>query len=146
MVIFTPILLWEPITYVQDLHEILANTEVLMSQWNAFSAKLKGQIQDSNLLASLRFIIIYSQRITTIQATVLLSANVGFLGVIKGGPFIQMTCYMSLVASFGSIALGLFFISQDRRFGQSTTKEAVRNFSCTATTFLTAFGSDIFSY
>jgi len=146
MVIFTPILFLEPVIYVQELHKIFADNIARTSRWNAFSARLKGQLQDSNLLASLLLIIVYLRRITIIQATVLLSANVGFLGAIKGGPFIQMISYMSLVASFGSIVLGLFFVSQDRTSGQSTAKEAVRNFSCTATTSLTASGSGIISY
>jgi len=65
----------------------------------------------------------------------------------KGSEYVvQMASYMSLVASFGSIVLGLFFVSQDRTSGESTADEAVRNSYYATATFLTAPGSGIISF
>ncbi|KAG1862805.1 hypothetical protein DFJ58DRAFT_725284 [Suillus subalutaceus] len=88
------------------------STEVAhTARWNAFCSNFKGQLQDSNLLA-----------------TVLLNANVGFLAintVDRGGrDAIQLASYMSLVTSLGSIVLGLFFVSHSRTSGQNTAMEA----------------------
>ncbi|KAJ8587081.1 hypothetical protein M405DRAFT_326662 [Rhizopogon salebrosus TDB-379] len=111
MFFLTPLLFLEPVTQVQELHRIFADSIARTSRWNAFSSKLKGQLHDSNLLA-----------------TVLLNANVGFLAintVDRGGrSAIQMASYMSLVTSLGSIVLGLLFVSHDRTSGESTADEA----------------------
>jgi hypothetical protein len=65
----------------------------------------------------------------------------------KGGrSVIQMASYLSLVTSLGSIVLGLFFVSQDRTSAQSTADEAVSNFSCIKTKFLTTPGSGKISF
>lgn len=72
----------------------------------------------------------------------LLNANVGFLAISsidKGGrSIVQMSVYMSLVASLGSIVLGLVFVSRDRKSGQITASEAVSNSCRITTTFLKA--------
>lgn len=110
MVVLAPLLFFYPVTQIQELHKIFPDEVVCTAQWNVFSTKFKGQLQDSNLLA-----------------TVLLNANVGFLAintVDKGGrDAIQMASYMSLVTSLGSIVLGLFFVSHDRTSGQNIAKE-----------------------
>ncbi|OAX42640.1 hypothetical protein K503DRAFT_853864 [Rhizopogon vinicolor AM-OR11-026] len=97
-------------TEVQELHNIFVDMIACKSRWDAFTSKLKGQLQDSNLLA-----------------TVLLNANVGFLAintVDKGGrSFVQLASYMSLVTSLGSIVLGLAFVSLYRTSGENTAWE-----------------------
>lgn len=55
MVVLAPLLFLEPVTQVRELHKIFTDHTVRTSRWNAFSLKLKGQLQDSNLLASLHF-------------------------------------------------------------------------------------------
>jgi hypothetical protein len=86
-------------------------------------------------------------RLKLYQATVLLNANVGFLGMNKGGrSFIEIASYLSLVTSLGSIVLGLFFVSQDRISAQSTADEAVSNSSCIKIKFLTAPASGKISF
>lgn len=65
------------------------------------------------------------------QATVLLNANVGFLAIgsvdINGRSPIQVASYMSLVASMGSMILGLLLVSHNRTMGQGTHLHAVSN-------------------
>jgi hypothetical protein len=111
MVILAPLLFFDPVAQVQELHKIFVDEVACKAHWNVFCSKFKGQLQDSNLLA-----------------TVLLNANVGFLAintVDKGGRnAIQMASYMSLVTSLGSIVLGLFFVSHDRTSGTNTATEA----------------------
>ncbi|OAX31124.1 hypothetical protein K503DRAFT_870758 [Rhizopogon vinicolor AM-OR11-026] len=110
MVVLAPLLFLDPVTEVQELHKIFVDMLACKSRWDAFTSKLKGQLQDSNLLA-----------------TVLLNANVGFLAintVDKGGrSFVQLASYMSLVTSLGSIVLGLVFVSRDRTTGENTAWE-----------------------
>ncbi|KAG1753603.1 uncharacterized protein EDB91DRAFT_1098826 [Suillus paluster] len=114
MAILTPLLFFYPMAQIHELHKIYVDEIVCTGRWNVFSSKFKGQLQDSNLLA-----------------TVLLNANVGFLAintVDKGGrDAIQMASYMSLVTSLGSIVLGLFFVSHGRISAQNTAEE-VANF------------------
>ncbi|KAG1798696.1 uncharacterized protein BJ212DRAFT_200958 [Suillus subaureus] len=112
MVILAPLLFFDPVAQVQELHKIFVDEVAYTSRWNEFCSKFKGQLQGSNLLA-----------------TVLLNANVGFLAintVDKGGrDAIQLASYMSLVTSLGSIVLGLSFVSYDRTSGQNTATEVV---------------------
>ena len=76
----------------------------------------------------------------------MLNANVGFLAVNKGGKTsIQMASYMSLVTSFASIVLGLFFVSQNRTSGQYTATEIVSDSCCISTLFLIVVGSGLVS-
>ncbi|KAG2069099.1 hypothetical protein BDR04DRAFT_1102030 [Suillus decipiens] len=111
MVILAPLLFFDPVAQVQALHKIFVDEVAHTARWNAFCSNFKGQLQDSNLLA-----------------TVLLNANVGFLAintVDRGGrDAIQLASYMSLVTSLGSIVLGLFFVSHDRTSGKNTAGEA----------------------
>ncbi|KAG2154250.1 uncharacterized protein EDB93DRAFT_1081511, partial [Suillus bovinus] len=111
MFILAPLLFLDPVAQVQELHKIFVDEVTYDSRWKEFCLKFKGQLQDSNLLA-----------------TVLLNANVGFLAintVDKGGrDAIQMASYMSLVTSLGSIVLGLFFVSHGQTSGQNTATEA----------------------
>lgn len=114
MIVLAPLLFLDPVTHVKELHNIFTDRMVCKPRWDAYGSKLRGQLQDSNLMA-----------------TVLLNANVGFLAintVDRGGrSAIQMASYMSLVTSLGSIVLGLFFVSQDRTCGQNTAAE-IRSF------------------
>ncbi|OJA21586.1 hypothetical protein AZE42_04111 [Rhizopogon vesiculosus] len=127
MVALAPLLFLDPVTKVQELHTIFVDMIACKSR-DAFTSKLKGQLQDSNLLA-----------------TVLLNANVGFLAITtvdKGGrSFVQLASYMSLVTSLGSIVLGLVFVSRDRTSGENTASETVSNSCCITALFLKAVGS-----
>ncbi|KAG1877005.1 hypothetical protein C8R48DRAFT_768568 [Suillus tomentosus] len=111
MIILAPLLLLDPVAQVQELHKIFVDEVTYEARWREFCLKFKGQLQDSNLLA-----------------TVLLNANVGFLAINtvdrSGRNAIQMASYMSLVTSLGSIVVGLFFVSHDRTSGQNTATEA----------------------
>jgi hypothetical protein len=78
------------------------------------------------------------------QATVLLSANVGFLAtntVDKGGrSAIQIASYVSLVTSLGSIALGLVVVSRDLAAKRDTPSETVSDSCYIITMSLRAVG------
>lgn len=111
MVVVSPLLFLDPATQVQELHRAFVDEIASTARWNALSLKLKGRLQDSNLLA-----------------TVLLNANVGFLAInsvdMGGRSVIQMASYMSLVTSFGSIILGIFLVWHERTSGDNTALEA----------------------
>ncbi|KAG2040747.1 hypothetical protein BDR03DRAFT_102818 [Suillus americanus] len=111
MVVVAPLLFLDPVTQVQELHRVFVDEIASTARWNALSSKLKGRLQDSNLLA-----------------TVLLNANVGFLAinsVDRGGrSAIQMASYMSLATSFGSIILGIFLVWHEQTSGDNTAMEA----------------------
>jgi hypothetical protein len=66
------------------------------------------------------------------QATVLLTTNVGFLAtnsIDKGSRnAIQMASYMSLVASMGSMIVGLLLASHNRSKFQDTQFHTVSNY------------------
>lgn len=112
MVVVAPFLFLDPMTQVQKLHRAFVDEIASTARWNALSSKLKGQLKDSNLLA-----------------TVLLSVNVGFLdiGSIDNGggrSAIQIITYMSLVTSLGSIILGMFLVWHEQTSGDNTALEA----------------------
>lgn len=73
----------------------------------------------------------------------MLNANVGFLnsaGVSSRSP-IQMASYMSLVASLGSMILGLLLASHARTIGQSMVLQQVSNYAVSSQLLvLTAIG------
>ncbi|KAG2134840.1 hypothetical protein DEU56DRAFT_901971 [Suillus clintonianus] len=112
MIVVAPLLFLDPVTQVQKLHRVFVDEIASTARWNALSSKLKGQLQDSNLLA-----------------TVLLNVNVGFLAintVDRGGrSAIQMASYLSLVTSVGSIVLGIFLVWHEKTSGDNTAYEAV---------------------
>lgn len=107
MVILAPFLFFDCVTQVYELNRVFVDEVACTARWNIFTSKLNGQLQDSNLLA-----------------TVLLTTNVGFLAtnsIDKGGrSAIQMASYMSLVASMGSMIVGLLLASHNRSKCQDT--------------------------
>jgi hypothetical protein len=111
MVVVAPLLFLDPVTQIQELHRVFVDEVVSSARWNALTSKLKGQLQDSNLLA-----------------TVLLNANVGFLAINSvdsgGRSAIQMASYISLATSLGSIILGMFLVWHERTSGDNTAMEA----------------------
>jgi hypothetical protein len=54
-----------------------------------------------------------------------------------------MASYMSLVASMGSIILGIFLVWHERTSGDNTAMEAVSNSCCVTGMFLTVVVSGI---
>lgn len=111
MVVVAPFLFLDPMTQVQKLHKAFVDETPSTARWNALSLKLKRQLKDSNLLA-----------------TVLLSVNVGFLDISTvdtgGRSAIQIISYMSLVTSLGSIILGMFLVWHEQTSGDNTALEA----------------------
>ncbi|KAG1737292.1 hypothetical protein EDB19DRAFT_2040001 [Suillus lakei] len=107
MVILAPLLFLDSVAQVYELNRVFVDEIACTARWNSFTSKFNGQLQDSNLLA-----------------TVLLNANVGFLAinsVDKGGrSAIQMASYMSLVTSMGSMVVGLLLVSHNRSKSQDT--------------------------
>ncbi|KAG1748263.1 uncharacterized protein EDB91DRAFT_1112981 [Suillus paluster] len=107
IVVLAPFLFLDPLALVRELHTTFIDNTPSSERWNAFNAKLNGQLQDSTLLA-----------------TVLLNANVGFLAIntvdMSGRSPTQVASYMSLVASLGSMIIGLLLVSHTRTLGQGT--------------------------
>jgi hypothetical protein len=106
--IIAPLLFLDPMALVRELHTIFVDNTPSSERWNTFNLNLNGQLQDSTLLA-----------------TVLLNANVGFLAINSvdtgGRSPIQVASYMSLVSSLGSMILGLLLVSHNRTLGQLGT-------------------------
>ncbi|KIJ61555.1 hypothetical protein HYDPIDRAFT_96423, partial [Hydnomerulius pinastri MD-312] len=107
-----PVLFMAPVTNVRALHKIFVDDVASKEKWNTFVNKLNSQLQDTNLLA-----------------TVLLNANVGFLAIQSvddgnGTALRQIASYMSLVASFASIVLGLVFVGHNRTETRNTAFQA----------------------
>ncbi|KAG1860663.1 hypothetical protein DFJ58DRAFT_778417 [Suillus subalutaceus] len=98
IVIIAPLLFLDPMALVRELHTIFVDNMPSSDRWNTFNLNLNGQLQDSTLLA-----------------TVLLNANVGFLSIGS------VASYMSLVSSLGSMILGLLLVSHNRTMGQLGT-------------------------
>lgn len=108
IVMVAPFLFLDPMALVRELHTIFVDNTPSSERWNTFNLNLNGQLQDSTLLA-----------------TVLLNANVGFLAISSvdtgGRSPVQVASYMSLVSSLGSMILGLLLVSHNRTMGQLGT-------------------------
>jgi hypothetical protein len=55
MLAVAPLLFFDPVTQVQELHKAFVDQIACKTRWDAFSLKLKEQLQDSNLLVSSHF-------------------------------------------------------------------------------------------
>ncbi|KAG0695931.1 hypothetical protein DFH29DRAFT_953418 [Suillus ampliporus] len=107
VIVLAPFLFFDPVVLVRDMHATFVDNMPSSERWNAFNLKLSAQFQDTNL-----------------QATVLLGANVGFLAInsidVSGRSPTQVASYMSLVASLGSMIIGLLLVSHARTLSQGT--------------------------
>ncbi|KAH7921696.1 hypothetical protein BV22DRAFT_1038352 [Leucogyrophana mollusca] len=114
MSIVSPLLFNAPDAHTRSLHNIFVDGIARVHTWDEFTAMLNKELQDSNLLA-----------------TVLLGVNVGFLAIGSvddgnGRAFSQIASYMSLIASIGSIVLGLIFVRNNRSSGLETIVDTAR--------------------
>ena len=132
MAICAPLLFFSPITSIQHLHATFVDGITSKETWNAFVNQLNSHLQDTNLLVCRCHFYLSlpatSQRF--LQATVLLNANVGFLAIQSvdnggGNSLRQIASYMSLVASFASIMLGLVFVGYNRTESRNSFFSAV---------------------
>ncbi|OAX42623.1 hypothetical protein K503DRAFT_710268 [Rhizopogon vinicolor AM-OR11-026] len=116
MVVLAPFLFFDPMTLIRELHTAFVDNMPSSERWKTFTLKWNGQLRESNLLA-----------------TVLLNANVGFLAInsvdVGGRSPTQLASYMSLVASLGSITLGLLFVSHNSTIGEGTALQAAVSLS-----------------
>ncbi|KAG8216854.1 hypothetical protein J3R82DRAFT_7117 [Butyriboletus roseoflavus] len=107
---FAPLLFLAPVNNVRLLHRVFVDDVASQERWNMFIKKLNSQLQETSVLA-----------------TVLLNANVGFLPKQSGtgtSPQ-QFFSYMSLVANMASIILGLVFMGHSRTEARNTPPEVV---------------------
>ncbi|KAL4079411.1 hypothetical protein J3A83DRAFT_1090251 [Scleroderma citrinum] len=116
MMICAPLFFFSPITSVQHLHTIFVDRIASREKWNAFVNQLTSHLQDTNLLA-----------------TVLLNGNVGFLAINSvdsgnGVSLRQIASYLSLMASFASIMLGLVFVRHNRTESRNSVFAAVGSY------------------
>ncbi|KAG6329920.1 hypothetical protein ID866_9169 [Astraeus odoratus] len=96
------LLFFAPVTMLAQFHTISVDGIASQDTWNIFMNQLTSHFGDTNLLA-----------------TVLLNANVGFLAINtvdsgNGTSLRQIASYLSLMASFASILLGLVFVRHSR--------------------------------
>ncbi|KAL4071433.1 hypothetical protein V8B97DRAFT_469435 [Scleroderma yunnanense] len=114
MKICAPLFFFSPITSVRHLHTIFVDGIASKERWNVFVNQLTSHLQDTNLLA-----------------TVLLNGNVGFLGIHSvdsgnGVSLRQIVSYLSLIASFASIMLGLVFVRHSRTDSRNSVFAAAK--------------------
>ncbi|KAH7928007.1 hypothetical protein BV22DRAFT_1193167 [Leucogyrophana mollusca] len=116
MNIVAPLLFNAPDTYIRSLHSTFVDEITRIVTWKGFTAKLNNELREFNLLA-----------------TVLLNANVGFLAIQSvdnggGRAATQIASYISLVASIGSIVLGLTFVRHTPTSGRDPAAEVIADF------------------
>ncbi|KAK7048564.1 hypothetical protein R3P38DRAFT_2606375 [Favolaschia claudopus] len=100
-----PLLFYAPREYLQFLDKAYTDKLVLSRIWKSLIEKLNKEWEEFTLLA-----------------IVVLNANVGFLSIqsvdtlggIKGRSAVQIFSYLSILASIGSIILGLLLVRQNR--------------------------------
>lgn len=63
MIVLAPLLFFEPMSQVRELHQTFVDAMPSSERRNAFNLKLNGQLQDSNLLVSLTFNMAHSHAI-----------------------------------------------------------------------------------
>lgn len=114
--------------------EKLWTDEVLNStEWNPFINRLLDEWQEfvlfvRNSHSTIGFTLIGHYAL--LQGTVLLNANVAFLGVPYVGQSAQadaaqLSSYLSIVASVGTIVVGLLLIRQNRKSRQALAPDEV---------------------
>ncbi|KAI8976716.1 hypothetical protein BD414DRAFT_517194 [Trametes punicea] len=116
--LLAPLLFNAPEVHLRGLEKIWIDNIIAIQPWSGFIGKLQNEWQE---------FVLY--------ATVLLNANVAFLAIPSvdtgdGGltpP--QISSYLSIVASVGSILLGLLLIRQHRVKSKETADEAWRYLS-----------------
>lgn len=102
MTVCTPLLFFSPMTSIRNLNSMFVDGIVSREKWNAFIKRMNSYLTNTNLLA-----------------TVLLSANVGFLSIHtvddgNGTTLRQISSYLSLMASCSSILVGLILVRHNR--------------------------------
>ncbi|KAH7922764.1 hypothetical protein BV22DRAFT_1037138 [Leucogyrophana mollusca] len=112
MTILSPILFRAPYVHLRALHNIYVDTLINENDWKRFVERLNNETQDFNLLA-----------------TVLLNANVGFLAINtvdigNGRSLSQIASYISMVASFGSMLLGVRLVRKNHGQGPDMVEGA----------------------
>lgn len=106
--------------------------------WSQFIEKLKDEWQGFILFVCIICLIAFTIELTKTfeQATVLLNANVAFLAIpsVDSGDssrtWAQIVSFISIVASTGSIIIGLLLIRQYRVKPRENVEEAVCLFPC----------------
>jgi hypothetical protein len=109
MSILAPLLFLAPVDNVRLLHRIYVDHIMSKEKWDMFVTKLNSQLQETSVLA-----------------TVLLNANVGFLPKELGTGTAAQQCVtcMSFAASIASIILGLAFMGHIRLEARNDPRKA----------------------
>lgn len=114
----SPLLFWAPDVHLQSLEKIWVDRLVHIGPWIQFIDKLNTEWQEFSIIA-----------------TVLLNANVAFLSiqsVDNGGSVVadrsaaQITSYISIVTSVGSVIISLLLVRQNRSKNRQNAGEAAR--------------------
>ncbi|KAK0203585.1 hypothetical protein DFS33DRAFT_1332598 [Desarmillaria ectypa] len=114
VILLSPLLFFAPDIHLASLNKIWGDGIVCKTRWAAFIEKLNSEWQD-----------------LIINSAVLLNANVAFLAIQsvdnssakKGRSPAQISSYISIIASIGSIILGLLLIRKNRsKAGDSSTE------------------------
>ncbi|KAF9019693.1 hypothetical protein BDZ89DRAFT_1072834 [Hymenopellis radicata] len=111
----SPLLFFAPEVHLRALEKIYVDNILNEATWATFISKLTGEWQE---------FILY--------ATVLLNANVAFLAIqsvdeTSDNPSrsaAQITSYLSVITSIGSIILGLLLVRQNRSKAKETSRDA----------------------
>ncbi|KAJ6593954.1 hypothetical protein B0H19DRAFT_42874 [Mycena capillaripes] len=129
----SPILFYVPDVHLHSLDKIWVDEIAAKEPWRAFTERLTSEWAEQ-----------------TAFATILLNANVAFLGVPgvesvgPSQPLTQLFSSISLVMSIGTAILGLMLVRQNRTKRIGTAEEAVR-FILKNTPCLTLYQVDFFT-
>ncbi|KAK0237921.1 hypothetical protein EDD85DRAFT_1004952 [Armillaria nabsnona] len=107
--------IFAPDIYLDSLNKVWDDGLIIKTSWIVFTEKIKAEWQDLIL-----------------NSTVLLNVNVAFLAIqsvddssVKGGHSpAQISSYVSIIASIGSIILGLLLIRKNRWTAKESISEA----------------------
>ncbi len=120
--------------HLRGLEKIFIDGVIAVVPWGTFIGKLQNEWQEFVLYVRGSLSNVHGGGSLTCrsrQATVLLNANVAFLAIpsVDNGPndvtAAQISSYLSIVTSIGSILLGLLLIRQHRVKAKETADDAV---------------------
>ena len=127
MSILAPLLFLAPVDNVRLLHRIYVDHIMSKEKWDMFVTKLNSQLQETSVLVSKPNSQVLDEIMDSLQATVLLNANVGFLPKELGTGTAAQQCVtcMSFAESIASIILGLAFMGHIRLEARNDPRKAV---------------------
>lgn len=131
----SPLLFSAPDVHLKTFGKMWVDGIMHQAVWLDSIKKLNEEWTEFILYVRLQVVIMaFPTHMDILQATVLLNANVAFLAIQsvdiekqeKTRSPAQVACYLSIVASLGSIILGLLLLRQNRTRAHGTTSDVLK--------------------